>query len=228
MSLLISLLLIVEVIAAFLLVVVILAQKSKDQGLGMAFGGGMGESLFGSRAGNVLTRMTITLAVIFMVNTILLGILFSRGAAGTGSVMDRADRAMPVAPAVPMGQPGAAPMMPADGPMMPAAMPVAASAPIVMQMDESGELVTVDMAPDAMEVVSEPVAVPAPEAVVAAVEDVAESVEAAEAAEIVEAVDADIAQAEEAIEASAVEVEEAAVEAVEPAAEEEEETTSQD
>ena len=77
MSILISLLLIVEVLAAFLLIVVILAQKSKDQGLGMAFGGGMGESLFGSRAGNVLTRMTVVLAATFMVTTILLGILFA-------------------------------------------------------------------------------------------------------------------------------------------------------
>ena len=56
MHLLISLLLVVEVVSAFLLILIILAQKSKDQGLGMAFGGGMGESLFGSRAGNVLTR----------------------------------------------------------------------------------------------------------------------------------------------------------------------------
>ena len=45
MSILISILLIIEVVSAFLLVVVILAQKSKDQGLGMAFGSGMGESL---------------------------------------------------------------------------------------------------------------------------------------------------------------------------------------
>jgi preprotein translocase subunit SecG len=81
MTILISVLLIVEVLAAFLLIVVILAQKSKDQGLGMAFGGGMGESLFGSRAGNVLTRMTITLTVVFMATTILLGILFARAGA---------------------------------------------------------------------------------------------------------------------------------------------------
>ena len=78
-----SVLLIVEVLAAFLLVVVILAQKSKDQGLGMAFGSGMGESLFGSRAGNVLTRMTITLATVFMLTTIVLGVLFARGKSGS-------------------------------------------------------------------------------------------------------------------------------------------------
>jgi preprotein translocase subunit SecG len=165
MSILISVLLLVEVLAAFLLIVVILAQKSKDQGLGMAFGGGMGESLFGSRAGNVLTRMTITLAVVFMVTTILLGILFARGSTGGGSVMDRADREVPLAPALP---PQAAPQMPAALPEageLPIAVPAEApSAPVVMQMGEGGEL--------------EPVgteAAPAP-----AVEETAPAAEAAE------------------------------------------------
>lgn len=157
MSILISVLLLVEVLAAFLLIVVILAQKSKDQGLGMAFGGGMGESLFGSRAGNVLTRMTITLAVVFMLTTITLGILFSRGATAGGSVMDRADRQLPMAPALPAQ---AAPQMPAALPEMPAALPEAGelpmavpaeapSAPVVMQMGEGGELepVATDAAP---------------------------------------------------------------------------------
>ncbi|HPC58477.1 MAG: preprotein translocase subunit SecG [Kiritimatiellae bacterium] len=152
MSILISVLLIVEVLAAFLLIVVILAQKSKDQGLGMAFGGGMGESLFGSRAGNVLTRMTVTLAVVFMVTTILLGILFARGSTGGGSVMDRADRQLPAAPALPAQ---AAPQMPADlpeaGELPMAVSTEAPSAPVVMQMGEGGEL-----APVAAEAAPEP------------------------------------------------------------------------
>ena len=143
MSILISVLLIVEVLSAFLLVVVILAQKSKDQGLGMAFGSGMGESLFGSRAGNVLTRMTVTLSVVFMATTIFLGILFARGTTSTGSVMDRADTQMPLAPATPAAAPMAAPQQPA--PMLMDEMPVApmaeGSAPVVLQMGEGGELV---------------------------------------------------------------------------------------
>lgn len=140
MPILISVLLIVEVLAAFLLIVVILAQKSKDQGLGMAFGGGMGESLFGSRAGNVLTRMTVTLAAVFMVTTILLGILFARGSAGSGSVMDRADREIPLAPTAPMApaatQPS--PLMAGDLPVAPMAEPATS---MMLQMDETGELV---------------------------------------------------------------------------------------
>ena len=146
MSILISLLLIVEVLSAFLLVVVILAQKSKDQGLGMAFGSGMGESLFGSRAGNVLTRMTVTLAAVFMLTTIVLGILFARGKTGSGSVMDKAAAAAPMAPAAPaapMAAPqAAAPMMPSEAP---AAMPVETpSAPVALQMGEGGELAPVE------------------------------------------------------------------------------------
>ena len=127
MSILISLLLVVEVLSGFLLIVVILAQKSKDQGLGMAFGSGMGESLFGSRAGNVLTRMTITLATVFMGATIVLGILFAQGkTGGTGSIMDQADR-QPAAPAaVPSS---AAPTMPAEAPSAPAALQMGEAAP---------------------------------------------------------------------------------------------------
>lgn len=142
MSIVISLLLIVEVLSAFLLIVVILAQKSKDQGLGMAFGSGMGESLFGSRAGNVLTRMTITLAAVFMLTTIALGILFARGATGTGSVMDKADQQMPVAPAAPAA-PATTPVAPAPmmpGESLPAPPSAAPSAPVVLQMGEGGQL----------------------------------------------------------------------------------------
>lgn len=140
MSILISLLLIVEVLSAFLLVVVILAQKSKDQGLGMAFGSGMGESLFGSRAGNVLTRMTVTLATVFMLTTIVLGVLFAKGkGTHTGSVMDKAGSLpAPVAPAAPMAAPA-----PASG--LPSAAPLAEpSAPMALQMGAGGELAPVE------------------------------------------------------------------------------------
>ena len=159
MSILISLLLIVEVLSAFLLVVVILAQKSKDQGLGMAFGGGMGESLFGSRAGNVLTRMTITLAAVFMLTTIVLGILFAKNKGGaTGSVMDGSAAEAPLAPVAAPAAPLSAPV--ADLPALPEDAPAAApSAPMALQMGEGGELAPVE-APAAAEA---PAAEPAAE-----------------------------------------------------------------
>ena len=145
MAILTSLLLIVEVLSAFLLIVVILAQKSKDQGLGMAFGSGMGESLFGSRAGNVLTRMTITLAAVFMLTTIVLGILFAKGKGGasSGSVMDGAGAEAPLAPMAAPAAPLSAPV--ADLPALPEDAPAAApSAPMALQMGDEGQLAPVE------------------------------------------------------------------------------------
>ena len=165
MSILISILLVVEVLAAFLLVVVILAQKSKDQGLGMAFGSGMGESLFGSRAGNVLTRLTIILAAVFMLTTMLLGVLFARGqTGGSGSVMDRADREVPVAPVAAPAAAPAAPMLPEEAPVA-APLAEAASEPVTLQMGADGSLAPVEApAAEAAPVEAAPAEAPAAEA----------------------------------------------------------------
>ena len=114
----------IEIVSSLLLIGIILLQKTKDEGLGLAFGAGVGETLFGSRAGNVLTKITVTLAAIFLLNTLAIGYI-AAGRAGTGSVVDRlpAQKAVPVqtAPAAPapLGIPAAsgdvapAPQMPA-------------------------------------------------------------------------------------------------------------------
>ena len=68
----------IEAICSVLLIGIILMQKAKGGGLGTAFGAGVSESLFGSRTGNVLTKGTIVLAIIFMVNTVILAIVFAR------------------------------------------------------------------------------------------------------------------------------------------------------
>lgn len=79
------LLLIVEIISCLLLIVVILLQKSRSEGLGMAFGASMGENLFGARATNVLTKITIWLGATFLVTTTLLAMLYAhRSNATTG------------------------------------------------------------------------------------------------------------------------------------------------
>ena len=89
----------VEVICGLLLITVVLLQKTKSQGMGMAFGAGMGESLFGSQVGNVLTKVTVVLAIVFMANTTILAVMGS--GKGTGSVADKFDAAS--APAMPAG-----------------------------------------------------------------------------------------------------------------------------
>ncbi len=106
MGILRVLLILIEVITCLLLAGVILLQKSKGEGLGTAFGGGMGESLFGSRAGNVLTKITVTLALIFLANTAVLGIIFAHQSGTSSSIMDRRAGAIPAAPiAAPSGVP---------------------------------------------------------------------------------------------------------------------------
>ena len=80
LSLMIVLLVIVEVICSLLLAIVILMQRSKGQGLGMAIGTEMGESLFGARASDVLLQTTVWLGAIFMVTAMALAWLYSRQA----------------------------------------------------------------------------------------------------------------------------------------------------
>lgn len=94
------LLVFVEVVSSLLLIGVILIQRTKGQGMGMAFGGGMGETLFGPQVGNVLTKTTVVLGIIFLVNTTLLAMLGTR--AGE-SVTERlaAEPVSPAAPATP-------------------------------------------------------------------------------------------------------------------------------
>jgi preprotein translocase subunit SecG len=120
MEILRILLVVVEVLVCALLVGVILLQKSKSEGLGLAFGSGMGETLFGSRAGNVLTKITVTLGLVFLANTALLGVLFTRS--HETSIIDERT---PALPAQPMAA-GPAPAMdaaPAQAPIQTPAAP---------------------------------------------------------------------------------------------------------
>lgn len=117
MNFLIGLLLFVEAICAFLLVAIILMQKPKNEGLGMAFGAEMGENLFGARASNILVKITIWLTVVFLANTTFLTMLYSRR--GDSAIMDKY-----IPAAVPMQQP----VMPS-----PAAPVGAPAAPIEVQ-----------------------------------------------------------------------------------------------
>ena len=70
---------ILVVILSLVLIGVVVAQKSKTQGMGAGFGGGT-EDLFGSRARGMdafLSKMTIILSILFAVLTLLLGRLMN-------------------------------------------------------------------------------------------------------------------------------------------------------
>ncbi len=64
-----------EIFIALLLTGIILIQESKAGGGLGAMGGGVTETVFGASAGNVLTKGTVVLASIFLVNTLALDII---------------------------------------------------------------------------------------------------------------------------------------------------------
>ena len=70
------LLTVVHVVACLLLILVILLQAGRGQGLASAsFGSGNVQSVFGTRAGDFLTKATTVAAVLFLVTCISLDIL---------------------------------------------------------------------------------------------------------------------------------------------------------
>ena len=75
MNLLISLLLWLFVLVSVIMVLVILMQRPKSEGLGAAFGGGVTENIFGAQTTNVLVKFTTWLAGIFFVLTFAISIL---------------------------------------------------------------------------------------------------------------------------------------------------------
>jgi preprotein translocase subunit SecG len=80
MTLLINILLGIYVFDALLMMLVILMQRPKSEGLGAAFGGGVTENIFGAQTTNVLTKVTGWLAAIFFLLTFVLSILYARKA----------------------------------------------------------------------------------------------------------------------------------------------------
>jgi preprotein translocase subunit SecG len=64
---------IVHIIVCVFLILVVLLQAGKGGGMGIAFGGGGSQTVFGSSgAGNFLTRLTSITAVIFMITSLVL------------------------------------------------------------------------------------------------------------------------------------------------------------
>ena len=94
-----NILIAVEIICSLILIGIILIQRTRG-GMGMAIGGGMGESLFGAQVGNVLTKTTVIFGIIFLVNTTILAFI---GTKVGGGILDDLDSTpapvtQPVAP----------------------------------------------------------------------------------------------------------------------------------
>jgi preprotein translocase subunit SecG len=88
LSIIINFLLAIHVLVALLLVLVVLMQRPKNEGLGAAFGGGMTDNMFGAQTTNVLQTFTRNLGIVFFVLAVTLSVLYAKQS-GTVSDVDR-------------------------------------------------------------------------------------------------------------------------------------------
>lgn len=66
------------VVLSLLLIGLVLIQPAKSGGMGAAFGG-IGESVFGAKAGSHLTKATVVMTTLFFVLALVLAALIGRG-----------------------------------------------------------------------------------------------------------------------------------------------------
>lgn len=103
MSIVLGILTFVLILVSLFIVLVVLAQKSKDGGMGAALGGGAAEAAFGAETGNVLSKSTIYAAVLFFVLAfaLYLGRIYESKhmSAGSGGALPTFATPAPAAPA---------------------------------------------------------------------------------------------------------------------------------
>jgi preprotein translocase subunit SecG len=122
MSILITILLGLWVLVAMLMMLVILMQRPKSEGLGAAFGGAVTENLFGAQTTNVLVKFTAWLAGMFFLVTFVLSVLYAHRSMGGSSL----SRELKKTSALPATAPAVSPAAAATG-ASPIASPVTGS-----------------------------------------------------------------------------------------------------
>lgn len=87
MSIVLGILTFILILVSIFLVLVVLAQKTKDGGIGSALGGGAAEAAFGAETTNVLTKATKYSAILFFVLAfaLYLGRIYERKAASAAA-----------------------------------------------------------------------------------------------------------------------------------------------
>ena len=127
MNLLINFCLALFVLVAALMVLVILMQRPKSEGLGAAFGGGVTENIFGAQTTNVLVKFTTWLAGIFFVLTFALSVLYAHHSVASSAFrreLMKTQGAPPNSPAPTASQSSPSAASPQTSPL-----PVASAAP---------------------------------------------------------------------------------------------------
>ncbi len=132
------------------LIVIVLLQADKGEGLAGAFGGGASSTVFGERgSGGFMSKLTTSMAIIFMITSLIIAVYIPRWEEASPSAQYSAPAAAPMMPGV---MPGLPPVQAPDT----SAAPIAPIAPVTVTAEPVA-------APAAAPVA--PVAVPAGEAV---------------------------------------------------------------
>jgi preprotein translocase subunit SecG len=128
MNLLINFCLVLFALVAALMVLVILMQRPKSEGLGAAFGAGVTENIFGAQTTNVLVKFTTWLAGIFFALTFALSVLYAHHSVASSAFRRELMKTQPAqtspAPAGAQSSPGTTPAQ-----ASPAVSPAASAAP---------------------------------------------------------------------------------------------------
>jgi len=129
-NILIGILTVVHVLVALFVIILVLMQKSSEQGVGAAFGGGVTETVFGAGTTTALVRMTIYCACALLATTLILAVLHSHRGKGGGSLMQRSLMTTPMAPAPQSASPFTSqPSAPSSPETVPATPATATQAP---------------------------------------------------------------------------------------------------
>jgi preprotein translocase subunit SecG len=125
MNTLLTLVVVVQVLAALVIIGLVLIQHGKGADMGAAFGSGASGSLFGATgSSNFLSKSTAVAAAVFFAATMALAFFGGHRSAPAGGVMDNLQ--VPVAPAANTA-PASAPAAAKDAASQPA--PTASTAP---------------------------------------------------------------------------------------------------
>ena len=92
------------VIICLLMILTILMQRPKSEGLGAAFGGGLTDNLFGAQTTTVLTKFTVWLGVLFFLLTLVISVLHVKVLTGPTTIQRQLMKAQSTSATAPEAQ----------------------------------------------------------------------------------------------------------------------------
>lgn len=138
MSILINFLTVLEVIICLLLILIVLMQRPRQEGLGAAFGSGMTDQMFGAQTTNVLQKATTWLGIgLFVLTFILAALVAHSSPKEKASFVNPTDKA-PAPPAASTTTPPVQPVTPGATTTTPPVTVTPAAAPTTTTAPAAG------------------------------------------------------------------------------------------